>query len=114
MPSSSRSALPVGRAPEPAESPLLGQCTVTTLHQLPFREILGFADGLLRADAGNAAVVVVRDFRRRLGEYQAADVLDAVVADSQRYEVFLPVNSDRSDLMVTDNGGADGGWRHCI
>ena len=60
--------------------------------------------------SGNAAVVVVRDFRRRLGEYQAADVLDAVVADSQRYEVPLPVNRDRSDLMVS----ADGDWRHCI
>jgi len=100
----------VGRAAELAEAALLGECTVTTLHQLAFGECLGFADGLIHADAGNAAVVVVRDFRRRLGEYQAADVLDAVVADSQRYEVLLPVNRDRPDLMVS----ADGDWRHCI
>jgi hypothetical protein len=100
----------VGCAAELAEAALLGQCTVAALHQLAFGKCLGFADGLIHTNAGHAAVVVVRDFRRRLGEYESADVLDTVVADSQRDEELLPVNRDRSDLMVS----TDGDWGHCV
>ncbi len=98
----------VGRAPQLAVTPLLGQCAVTTLHQLAVREFLGFAHRILDAHARNTAVILVRDFGRRLCKHQAAEVLDAVVARSQSYEVFLRINRDRSDLMV----GAGGGWGH--
>ena len=98
----------VGRAPELAESPLLGQRAVAALHQLSVREFLGSGDRLLDAGAGNAAVVLVGDLGRCLGEHQATEVLDPVVAQAQRDEEFLPVNGDRSDLVVGANGGG-----HC-
>jgi primosomal protein N' len=50
-------------------------------------------------------MVLIGDLGRRLGEHEAADVLHTIVADSQRYEVFLPVNIDRANLMVGAGGG---------
>src|SRR6266566_1795044 len=90
----------VGCAPELAEPPLLGQCAVTALLELVFRKVRGYAYSILHAGTRNAAVVLVRHLARRFGEQQAPNVLDAVVAYAERYEVFLSINRNRSDLMV--------------
>src|SRR5258705_13248620 len=61
----------VGRVSELAEATLFREGAVTALRHIPLAELLCLPNSVERADAGDGAVVLVRDAARDFGETEA-------------------------------------------